>query len=304
MTVDQRVAGAPISWGASELAGWGHRMEPERVLDEMRSAGLAATELGPPGFLPEDPAQVRELLDRHGLRLVAGFLAAVLHKAGARPLKDVESEAVALQSAGAEVLVLAAALPGESYDRHRELGAPEWRLLRDNLAAAEDIARSHGLRLAFHPHVGTAVESRDHVETLLATSEVDLCLDTGHLFLGGTNSVQLVAEAGKRIGHVHLKDVAAKPAARVRSGELSYGEAVREGLYTPLGQGSLDVEAVVIRLEEAGYRGWYVLEQDTALTAEPEPASGPVVAARQSLEFFERVFQRQATHHSTWRRET
>jgi inosose dehydratase len=278
-------------------------MTPERVLGEMRSAGLAATELGPPGFLPDDPAERRALLDRHGIRPVAGFIASVLHATGAHPLAQVEEEAVALQSAGAEVLVLAAAMPGESYDSHDQLSASEWRLLRDRIAAAQDIAAAHRLRLAFHPHAGTAVETRDQVEALLATTEVDLCLDTGHLVLGGTDPVRLLAQAGGRIGHVHLKDVAAEAAARVRSGELSYRDAVRAGLYTPLGRGSLDIEAIVTRLVESGYRGWYVLEQDTALTAEPEPASGPVVAARHSLDYFEGVSQRQAGHQSNWRRE-
>ncbi len=292
-----KVAGAPISWGVSELPGWGHRMAPDRVLDEMRSVGLAATELGPPGYLPDDPGACRNLLERHGLRLVAGFLACILHDPQAGALGEIERQATTLQSAGAELLVLAAALPGDSYDGHGELPAEAWRAMLGTITAAEDIVARHGLRVAFHPHAGTAVESREAVERLLSTTDVDLCLDTGHLYLGGSDPVQIAA-AGRRISHVHLKDVALECAARVRSGELSYAEGVRNGLYVPLGQGGIDIEAVIGRLQETGYQGWFVLEQDTALTAEPEPASGPVGAARQSLDYFTRIFERQAAHHS------
>src|SRR5579864_395672 len=202
-----------------------------------------------------------------------------------------------LQSVGAELLVLAAALPGQSYDGHRELPVEAWQAMLRTIVAAQEIVARHELRFAFHPHAGTAVESRQSVERLLSTTDVDLCLDTGHLYLGGADPVHIASAAGRRISHVHLKDVALKCAARVRSGELSYAEGVRNGLYVPLGQGGIDIEAVIGRLQAAGYQGWFVLEQDTALTAEPAPASGPILAARRSLEYFTRTFERQAAHH-------
>lgn len=286
MSGELKVAGAPISWGVSELSGWGYRMSPDRVLAEMNEVGLDATELGPPGYLPEDPAARRELLDRHGMRLVAGFLAAVLHDRSHPPLAELEREARALEASGADVLVLAAALPGESYDRDERLSGPEWIALAEALADAEEVASARGLRLAFHPHAGTAVARQEDVHTLLETTAVEICLDTGHLFLGGADPSAIARDAAGRIGHVHLKDLDRTLAGRVRSGELSYAEGVRAGLYRPLGEGDLDVEAVFTRLQGAGYRGWYVLEQDTALTVEPEPAQGPVAAARRSIEYF------------------
>ncbi len=293
-----KVAGAPISWGVSELPGWGHLMAPDRVLAEMRSVGLTATELGPPGYLPDDPLACRKLLDRHGLRLVAGFLACILHDPGADALGEIERRATTLQSAGAELLVLAAALPGQTYDGHGELSEEAWRVMLGTIAAAEEIVARHGLRLAFHPHAGTAVETGEAVERMLSTADVDLCLDTGHLYLGGSDPVDIVSASGRRISHVHLKDVALGCAARVRSGEVSYAEGVRSGLYVPLGQGGIDIEGVIGRLRDAGYQGWFVLEQDMALTAEPAPASGPIEAARQSLDYFTRIFERQTAHHS------
>ena len=284
-----KVAGAPISWGVIEIPDWGYQMAPERVLGEMKSAGFDATELGPPGYLPEDPIECRELLDRHGLRLVAGFLATVLHEAGSQAIDAVEKQATILAAAGAEMLVLAASLPGDSYDGRDRLSRGAWRRLSNSLAAAESIAASHNLGLAFHPHIGTAVESREDVQRLLDATEVNLCLDTGHLFLGGTDPVLLAQEAGARVTHVHLKDVDLEVASKFLARAMTYASAVRAGLYQPLGQGGLDIEAVFNRLMEAGYRGWFVLEQDTALTADPEPGGGPAEVARQSLEYFRRL---------------
>ncbi len=284
-----KVSGAPISWGVSELPDWGFRMAPDRVLAEMKSVGLDATELGPPGYLPEDPRACREMLDRHALRLVAGFLAAVLHDPDADPLPELARQAGVLASAGAEMLVIAAALPGDSYDQHRELSGEAWRTLSQTLALAENIAAANGLGLAFHPHAGTAVENREQVVRLLHTTDVDICLDSGHLYLGGIDPAELADEAGSRISHVHLKDVDLELASGFRSHTISYAEAVRRGMYRPLGQGGLDIEALLRRLLETGYQGWFVLEQDTALAAEPEPGGGPIAAARRSLDYFRRI---------------
>jgi inosose dehydratase len=292
-----KVAGAPISWGVSELPGWGYRMSAARVLAEMREVGLDATELGPPGYMPEDPAARRELLERSGMRLVAGFLAVVLHDRRHPVVGELEREAKTLEASGAEVLVLAAALHGDSYDRDERLSGPDWIALAEALAKAEQIASNHGLRLAFHPHAGTAVAREEDVHTLLETTTVEICLDTGHLFLGGADPGAIARDAAGRVGHVHLKDIDRRLAERVQSGKLSYADGVRAGLYRPLGQGDLDVAAVFTRLEDSGYRGWYVLEQDTALTAEPEPAHGPVAAARQSIEYFRDLSS--AKHHIT-----
>jgi inosose dehydratase len=289
MSADLKVAGAPISWGVSELPSWGYRMPADRVLAEMKEVGLEATELGPPGYLPEDKEERNDLLDRHGLRLAAGFLAAVLHDRSRPSLDEIEHAARTLEASGAEVLVLAAALPGESYDRDERLAPADWIALAEALVAAGELASAHRLRLAFHPHAGTAVANKEDIFTLLETTSVELCLDTGHLFLGGADPAAIARAAAGRVSHVHLKDVDAGLAERVRSGEVSYAEGVRAGLYRPLGEGDLDIGAVVGRMQDAGYRGWYVLEQDTALTAEPEPAHGPLMAARKSLEYFRRV---------------
>jgi inosose dehydratase len=286
-----RLAGAPISWGVSEVPGWGHRMAPDRVLAEMRDAGLTATELGPPGFLPADPPALRSLLDAHGLALAGGFAAVVLHRPERRgaAMAELAATARALAGAGAELLVLAAASGAAGYDRHERLDDAGWGALADSVDEAARLARAHGLTLAVHPHAGTVVDRAEEVSRLLALTDAGLCLDTGHLAVAGADPVRVAAEAGARVVHVHLKDVDAALAGRVRAGELGFAEAVRDGLFRPLGDGGVDMAAVVRRLEAAGYRGWYVLEQDTALAREPEIGGGPIGDVRRSIAFFERL---------------
>ena len=119
------------------------------------------------------------------------------------------------------------------------------------------------------------VETRAEVDRVLTGSSIPLCLDTGHLLIGGTDPVALARAVPHRVAHVHLKDVDAGLAARVRSGELTYTEAVGSGMYTPLGTGDVDVAGIVTVLRDNGFDGWFVLEQDTILAGEPGD-DGPV----------------------------
>lgn len=282
-----RIAGAPISWGVCEVPGWGHQLAPERVLGEMRDAGLTATELGPAGFLPDDPEERGRLLRAYGLELMGAFVPVVLHDPDADPLPEVER---ALDRLGGDaVLVLAAATGLHGYDARPALDTRAWAALLSNLDAIAARATARGRVVALHPHVGTVVERRDEVERVLGGSVVPLCLDTGHLLVGGCDPAWLTRFAARRIAHVHLKDVDAALAARVRSGEVAYARGVRDGLYRPLGEGDVDISGIVRTLEGAGYEGWYVMEQDTVLTAEPAPGSGPGEHVRAALEYLAEV---------------
>jgi inosose dehydratase len=277
-----RVAGAPISWGVCEVPGWGYQLPPERVLAEMRDVGLTAAEFGPEGFLPADPAGRAATLRRHGLSAVGGFLPVVLHEAGAGPL--IERALDEFAAAGAEVLVLAAATGGEGYDTRPELDDAAWQTLLASLDLAAARAADRGLVATLHPHVGTLVERPEEVRRVLDGSVIPLCLDSGHLVIGGTDPAELAREAGDRVAHAHLKDVDAVWAERVRGGAVSYTEAVAAGMYRPLGHGDVDVAGLVEALRKVGYDGWFVLEQDTVLAAEPDGA-GPVDDVRTSLAY-------------------
>lgn len=269
-----RIAAAPISWGVCEVPGWGHVRGPGSVLADMAELGIAATELGPPGYLPEDPTELRALLKTHSLDLVGGFLAVPLHTRVEQTLAEADRVARLLSDSGAEVLVLAAATGLDGYDARPTLSAAEWDTLLDTARRVATRAADHGMRTVLHPHVGTQVEQADEVADFLAQSPLPLCLDTGHLMIGGVDPVELAARHPDRIGHVHLKDVRTDLALQVRSGELAYTEAVRQGIYVPLGEGDIDIAAIVDSLTDSGYDGWYVLEQDTTLAAD-SPADLP-----------------------------
>ena len=265
-----KIAGAPISWGVCEVPGWGRLLDSAVVLGEMAELGLVATELGPPGYLPEDPDQLGALLGEHGLRLVGGFLAVVLHDPEqAWSTMDDAAEVVELLAAvGGEVLVLAAATGLTGYDQRPTLTERQWRTLVETAARIRELAAAKGVRTVLHPHVGTHVETRAEVGAFLADSDLQLCLDTGHLLIGGTDPVELARRYPDRVGHVHLKDVRAAIAEVVRAGQISYTHAVGAGMYVPLGDGDVDVPTLVHELTKAGYTGWYVLEQDTALSGD------------------------------------
>nr|WP_197289227.1 TIM barrel protein [Saccharothrix sp. NRRL B-16348] len=282
------MAGAPISWGVSEVPGWGQVLDAGTVLAEMASLGLRATELGPPDYLPAEPSALKSLLDEHGLALVGGFLAVPLHTGEQSTVDEADRVAALLAAAGAEVLVLAAATGLDGYDERPALTDDEWRTLVDTAALIRDRATDHGLRTALHPHVGTHVERAAEVERFLADSDLDLCLDTGHLLIGGTDPVDLARRHPRRIGHVHLKDVRADIAATVRDGDIGYTAAVRQRMYVPLGDGDVDVAALVAFLRDAGYTGWYVLEQDTAL-GDDSPLDTPVRDTARSLAHLTRI---------------
>ena len=281
-----RVAGAPISWGVCEVPGGGYQLPADRVLAEMAAVGLTATEFGPVGYLPADPGPRAALLAEHGLSAAGGFVPVVLHEPGAL---DTVDRALDAFGGGHPVLVLAAATGQEGYDTRSDLDAGGWATLLANLDRAAARAAERGFTATLHPHVGTMVEGPDEVHRVLDGSGISLCLDTGHLLIGGTDPAELARAAAARIGHVHLKDVTAAVAHKVADHEISYTDGVSGGLYRPLGQGDVDVAGVVGALEAAGYRGWYVLEQDTILDG-PPPDEGPVRAVRESLDYLRGLF--------------
>lgn len=280
-----RVAAAPISWGVCEVPGWGHQLPADRVLAEMRQLGVAATEFGPEGFLPAEPAARAAVLGAHGLAAVGGFLPVVLHRPDHDPLPGVRAALDAFTACGATTLVLAAATGLDGYDSRPELDTEGWKRLLAHLDAVAGLAAEHGVTAALHPHVGTLVERPQEVWRVLDGCAVPLCLDTGHLLAGGCDPVALARRAPERIAHVHLKDVDDAAAREVREGRTPYARAVAAGMYRPLGRGDVDVAALVRTLEGHGYRGWYVMEQDTVLAAEPAPGEGPLRDVADSLDF-------------------
>jgi inosose dehydratase len=250
----------------------------------MSEVGLSATELGPAGFLPADPVALAKTLENHGLHAVGGFTPVVLHRPDVDPLAELDRILPGFASAQAGVMVLSADSGLTGYDSRPELDDEGWRRLLRNLDRVAVRAAEHGVRAVLHPHVGTMVEAGDDVQRVFDGTAISLCLDSGHLLIGRTDPAVLAGQVPERIAHTHFKDVDLAYARKVRAGRLTYTEAVREGMYRPLGTGDVDVAAIVEHLRGNGYDGWYTLEQDTILT-EPPAGEGPVADVRTSVDY-------------------
>ena len=270
------------------MPDWGFQLDAPTVLTQMRDVGLAATELGPDGFLEDAPRAKAEQLASYGLHAVGGFLPVLLHDPAHDPLPDVDRYVDSCLATGAGVVVLAAFTGVEGYDVMPVLDDAGWTTLLTNLDRIGDHCRSRGVVAALHPHVGTMVETGEETERVLAGSRAGLCVDTGHLLVAGADPVALTAAHPDRVVHVHLKDVDAALAARVRAGSTTFGRAVGDGMFRPLGSGDVDIATLVRVLESRGYNGWYVLEQDVRLDG-PPTGEGPVADVRASLAYLARV---------------
>lgn len=291
--ITERIAAAPISWGVSEVPDWGYQMKPARVFEEMKSSGFPASELGPYGYFACDPSAIQSMRGSD-FSIMAGFVPITFRFPGGmidstESLRETFSR---LKSVGAELAVLAVTGASADYQSRLRLKGNDWAMVKAGLKITEEIARASRLRVVLHPHYGTFVETARDSLKAIEGSEIGICLDTGHLALAGDDPLDLVSLAADKIHHVHLKDLDALLADKVRRGTISYQDAIKQGLFRPLGQGDIDIENIIASLESAGYAGWYVLEQDVALSHEPRENEGPVQDVKRSLEFLSKVQQK------------
>jgi inosose dehydratase len=264
---------APIIWRNVELSAGREPTAWLTLLDEIARLGYEGTQLGVD--FPEGAA-LRHELDARGLRLAEVYAAIPTTVDGPAPgAKDAAMERLRLLEAGAgDVLCLAV---DGSPDRDRWAGrasSPDtpvltdagWDALIDVLHEIADAAAIGGHPVVFHPHAATFVETPDEIDRLMASSDparLGLCLDVGHDIVGGGDPVEATRAFSDRVRHMHLKDVDPAVMERVRAGEYaSLGEAVREGLFTELGAGVLDLDGVLALLAARDYAGWLIVEQD------------------------------------------
>lgn len=270
-----RVANAPISWGIMEHVEYPADYPFKRVLDEIAEAGYRGTELGPYGFLPPDPAVLRRELQKRSLTLCSAFVDMELGNSAAHEegLAYVERSAKLISAAGAKLLILSDKITparNATSGRRADANAISWTESQWKAAASaigEVIARCRavGLRVAFHHHVGGHVETPEEVGQLFSLFPADqlgLCLDTGHYVYGGGDTIAFLEKQVARVWCVHLKDVYEQKAAEARRGRMNFHQAVRHGIFAPVGKGSLDFPRVVSLLQKGGYDGWVVVEAD------------------------------------------
>ena len=286
-----RLAGAPISWGVCEVPGWGLELSPRRVLGEMQQIGLTATELGSDGYLPTDPAELKDLCAEFDLEMIGGFVPLVLHDAAEldATIEAARRTAELMSAAGASVFVTSAVTDWE-WGPRQELTSDDWNFAAKTLSIVDDILGEFGMTQAIHPHLRTVVETRADIESLLDVSDVGWTFDMGHMQIGGMDPLEFIDVAFDRIRHVHLKDVVMGLAAPVFAGDQSIMEGVQAGMFCNLGRGDVPIGAIVTELEARGYDQWYVLEQDAAITAsEPAVGAGPLLDVLASIEFLKGI---------------
>jgi inosose dehydratase len=286
-----RVASAPISWGICEVPGWGKMLSTNRVLSEMAQLGLAGTELGAPGFLPTNPDEIDAILEEHKLKLLGGFTPVVVHNPAERDatMKYVRKTIELFKKTGATQLVSSPVYTW-NWDTPVALTNDEIKHMFKVLDEITLMCKDNGISNVLHPHLMTVVETKSDVERVLDGCDVDWCLDSGHLAIGGVDILEFAKAAFDRIGHVHLKDVDLSRAPSVLNRSQSIMEGVQDGLFTVLGKGDVPISELVRFLESHGYQGWYVIEQDMAITGNlPALGQGPIELVGESLAYLRSI---------------
>lgn len=273
------------------MPGWGAQLPVERVLREMVSLDLRATELGSIGYLPTDVTELRSLLDSHGMNLTGGFNALVLHDSARtdRMLARATASAELLAASGADRFITCAVTDPDDWQRPT-LSDAEWQTMFDNLALVDEICRERGLVQAFHPHVDSLVETADEIQRVVDSTDVGFVLETGHMLIGGFDPLAFASAHADRVALVHLKDVTLDLIEPLNRDELSLMDAVQAGIFPSLGAGGAPIADVIQTLENAGYQGRYVIEQDAALTdGLPADGEGPLRDVQSSVTYLQSI---------------
>lgn len=272
-----KLAAVPNAWSNDDLPSLGGNTPYEQCLDEMALAGYEGTEMG--SKYPADPAVLGEALALRGLRMSGSWFSAYFTVEGGEQL-TLESfrrsipfyQALGIQHVyTAEVghsshLQPIPALPNKPVFDERQ-----WDRMVAGLEKLGRMATDHGLRIVYHHHTGTGVQTQEEVERLMASTDpklIWLLLCTGHLAYAGGDPLRVAEKFAERICHVHLKNVRANVLERVRSEGLSFWDSIQAGVFTVPGdpEGLIDMDAVLNVLASRGFQGWLVVE------AEQDPA--------------------------------
>lgn len=267
-----RLGTAPDSWGVW-FPSDPHQVTWDVYLDEIARVGYAYTELGPQGYMCQDPEQLKDELARRGLTVCGGTVFAGLHK-GAEALTRAKlefgREARLLAAVGAEYLVH---LPEQYTDQYTglategaDLDAAAWK---DLVTGTDELARylleEFGVKLVFHPHADTHVDTQVRIERFLADTDpalVNLCLDTGHVAYCDGDNLEIIRRFPERITYVHLKSVDPVVRARVLAQNISLAEAVKLGVMCEPPYGEPDMPPLLDALGALDRELFCVVEQD------------------------------------------
>jgi len=271
-----RLGIAPIAWTNNDLPQLGGETSLETCLTESRQAGFSGTETGVK--FPMDPKVLGPILARHRLALVSGWFSGELL---ARSLDEekvrLADQMATYRSLGAPVLVYAEttgsvqSMIDTGISRRPRLPDSDFPAYGRKLTVLAEWMAGEGVAMAYHHHMGTVIENQREIDLLMAHSgtAVGLLLDTGHLAYAGADILETTRRHGKRINHVHCKDIRPEVLRRARQGDQSFLAAILEGVFTVPGDGMIEYYGFARCLAETGYQGWVVVE------AEQDPAKAP-----------------------------
>ena len=261
---------APINWNNDDLPALGSGYSLERILSEMNQAGYEGTEFG--NKFPNKASVLCEILDTFNLKLTSSWHSTyfVLNEQE-NELKNVEEKVSFLKEANAEVINIAECSGSVHSDINKSLASKpilndsDWELLIGSLNKAGEICNNYGIRLAYHHHMGTCVQTAEEIKRLLEFTDpnyVNLCVDTGHLYYAGIDSVKFIENNLERIVHVHFKDLRKEEFNKYDSSSDSFLKTILSGIFTVPGDGCIDFSSIVKILQQNHYNGWIIVEAE------------------------------------------
>lgn len=290
------IGNAPCSWGV-EFANDDRNPDWRTVLSECAQAGYTGIELGPVGYMPEDPNVLGPALAEHGLTLIGGVVFRPFHDPDAwDELQDAARRTCeALKAHGARHLVLIdsisprrAATAGRPNEAE-QMGTEEWTGFVERVRTVARIGtEEYGLITSLHPHAGGFIDFLPEVEKMLAAidpSILKLCVDTGHCTYAGFDPLAFIERHKDRLAYVHFKTTDAAVKAKAIENRTGFYDACGEGIFCKLADGEIDFAAVRDLLGRIGYDGWCTVEQD----CDPRIAASPIDDARQNREYLRSI---------------
>jgi inosose dehydratase len=263
-----RIGINPLTWTNDDLPELGESNSLDTCLREAKLAGYEGVELG--RKFPRDAAVLGPILKPHGLQLVSGWYSArLLERSVDDEIKAMRAHATLLKSLGANVMVfceVSRCVHGDrrvALSKRPKLAEKEWKQFSERLDAVAAELERQGLKMAYHHHMGTVIQSEDEVDRMMdSTKNVGLLLDSGHLTFAGGDPMRALKRHAKRIVHVHCKDIRKDKLAAARNKDVSFLDAVLGDVFAVPGDGSIDFAPLLEDLAKARYSGWLVVEAD------------------------------------------
>jgi len=287
-----RIGTAPDSWGI-----W-FPNDPKQIpwqqcLDEMKEAGYKTLELGPWGYLPTDPVQLKEELSKRGLELVATTLMTdIVFVQDLQPIYETLDQILSLQQhfSSASYLVLIDGMYTDLFTgehiAEKELSDVQWQQMITNIQKIVDYVKNKtDIKVVFHPHAETHVETEEEIERLLKDIDIDLCLDTGHHLYAGGEPLSFIQKHAERIKYLHLKDCNTHIRKKMIENNCSFAQGVQDGVMCDPESGNVDFIQLTKILKNIEFTGEAVIEQDMY----PAPADAPFRIAKRTLEYFQEI---------------